>query len=203
LSSGTYIGLKLGCPTVEKTGMSERKTFRRWRYIIDWRPQVSATSQILGCLAGMILIHAVGILYATRTDAFVEMDANDVTQLLLKANAIYFVVSAFVLGTLMILLTHRFAGPGFVIERAVRNMLEGKYDSRIKLRKRDYMQSVAAAVEKLRVRLKGQDEALRDLRACLEEKDVEGAREILARLSGSEEKQPESEAKPATESVSA
>ena len=119
------------------------------------------------------------------------MGTEEVTQLLLKANAIYFVVSACVLGTLMILLTHRFAGPGFVIERAVRNMLDRKYDTRVKLRKRDYMQSAAAAVEKLRVRLKDQDDALRNLRSCLDEQDMDGAREILDRLVEAEARQDE------------
>lgn len=56
---------------------------------------------------------------------------------ILKAHWVFFLVSGIVVSVLSIFLTHRFAGPIYRFERSVDEMIKGRIDFDIKLRKRD------------------------------------------------------------------
>ncbi len=87
-----------------------------------------------------------------------------------------------ILVVVSLLLTHRIAGPAFVLERALRAMLRRDYSARIHLRRRDYLKPLAASVEELRVELERRREILDAVRDALEEGSVEKARAAFDRL---------------------
>ena len=93
-------------------------------------------------------------------------------------------------------LTHRVAGPTRVLEAALRGLRGGDYGRRVALRRRDCLHTLAAEVDTLAKQLdadrRERTATLRVLDSCLREKDVDGAREVLARLLG-----PPGDAKPA------
>jgi hypothetical protein len=158
------------------------KLFRRWRYVVDWRSQLGAALQLVAVLAGICLICAVAVKYVKSDEALEVMSGEGVRAFLYRITAAQFVVSAVTLGMLAIYLTHRFTGPAFAIERAVRRLMKGETANKLHLRERDYLKSLGAAVDELRVQEIERAKKLTDLRSCLAEGDTNGAREILDRL---------------------
>lgn len=167
---------------------SNKVRFRRWRYLIDWRSQLGVAWEVLAVLTCAFLLYAVGILFLTGDEPLFEIAAEDFQTFFLIVNAAFLLVSAAIFGFLAIILTHRFVGPAYVIEKAIVAMGRGDNASRLKLRKRDHLKSLAAEVEKLRARLQAEEaeraEALADLERCLVEGDNAAARELCTRLSG-------------------
>jgi hypothetical protein len=158
------------------------KLLRRWRYVIDWRSQMGTAFQIVAVLAGICIICAVAVKFVKSDDALEMMTPEEIRGFLYRVTAAQFAVSAVTLAALAVFLTHRFAGPAFAIERALKALREGRADQELHLRARDYLKGVAQVVEELR-----QDEIRRrkdlvDASSCLAEGDVKGAQEVLARL---------------------
>jgi hypothetical protein len=85
-----------------------------------------------------------------------------------------------------------------VLEKALKGMRKGDYSKRMTLRKRDYLKSLSAEMQRLSLHMQ---EKLGDVDRCLGEKDYEAAREIVARLRG--ETEPELELVPETATASA
>ena len=79
-------------------------------------------------------------------------------------------------------LTHRFVGPAFNMRRAVKAMIKGDLSNKIHLRKRDYLKDLANEINTLRDVLEEQQQVVRDLERCLQENDLDAARELLTRL---------------------
>jgi signal transduction histidine kinase len=158
------------------------KLFRRWRYVVDWRSQIGTAVQIVAVLAGICLVCSVAIKYVKQDDALELMSGDSVRNFLYRITAAQFLVSAVTLTILAVYLTHRFAGPAFALERQLRAILNGRTERKMQLRARDYLKTLAAAIEDLRVREEARKKQLADLGHCLAEGDVAGAREIHARL---------------------
>jgi hypothetical protein len=158
------------------------KLFRRWRYVVDWRAQVGTAVQIVAVLAGICLICSVAIKYVKSDEALELMSGEAVRSFLYRVTAAQFLVSAATLGILAVYLTHRFAGPAFAIERAIRALRAGDTARKLHLRERDYLKTLGAAVEELRQREEANAKHLAELRSCLDEGDVPGAQEVLRRL---------------------
>jgi HAMP domain-containing protein len=175
--------------------MSQNETFQRRTFVVDWRLQATITVQLLGVLVGVGLLYTLAVMVLPGSERLQEMDGEEVRQTLLRANAVYFALGAAILGVIALLLTHRIAGPALVLKRAVDGMREGKYDHRLNLRRRDYLKDVAASLQGLAGDLKQRDQSMADLAACLDENDVTGAKEIVAKLRGATA-QPEPEPEP-------
>jgi hypothetical protein len=173
------------------------KLFRRWRYVIDWRSQVGTAIQIVAVLAGICLVCAIAIKYVKSDESLEQMSGDGVRAFLYRVTAAQFLVSSATLAILAVYLTHRFAGPAFAIERALRALLSGRTDHKLQLRERDYLRTLGAVVEELRARDEARAKQVADLGHCLAEGDVTGAREIHARLIPAPPMTPEKVAEPA------
>ncbi len=160
------------------------KLFRRWRYVVDWRSQLGTAVQVVAVLAGICLICSVAIKFVKSDAALELMSGEGVRNFLYRVTAAQFLVSAATLAILAVYLTHRFAGPAFAIERGIRALLAGNTEQKLHLRERDYLKTLGAAVEELRLREEARAKQLKDLKHCLAEGDADGAREVLARLQG-------------------
>jgi len=168
------------------TASTKPPRHRRRRYLVDAGLQVAIALQLLGVLAGIGLLYTVGLFVLPDESALGALAPAELRRVLLKANAIYFALGGAIICVLAILLTHRPAGPALVLRRAVEAMRRGDFDERLSLRRRDYFKPLAAALAELRADLLARDEerarALADLSRCLEEGDIEAARELVARL---------------------
>jgi prepilin-type N-terminal cleavage/methylation domain-containing protein len=167
-----------------------RPSFKRRRYFIDARLQLSLALPLLGVLAIVALAYAAAIYLLPGKMALETMTAEETRALFLRANLVYFAIAAVLLGAVAIFLAHRIAGPAQVIEAALRGLLRGRYDQRLALRPGDSLTSLAAAVNELRAQLRERDERqerlLRELEACLAANDLAAARALLAELTGTE-----------------
>jgi len=153
--------------------------FRRWRYVVDWRSQIGTALQIVGVLAGICVICAVGVSFIKSNDALEAMAPEAIRNFLFRATGVQFVINAITLTILAVYLTHRFAGPAFVLERAIRETLKGDHSRPVRLRGRDYLKPLASAVEELRQRTETQEKLLAEVTARLQASDADGARELL------------------------
>ncbi len=163
-----------------------KSTAQRRRYIVDPKLQYRVAFQILGALLGVAALWIVGMMVLAGPESVSQLEPLEVRQLLFRVNAIYFGLGATIVVVLTLLLTHRVAGPAFVIGRALRTMQDGEYDVRLSLRDNDFLTSLAGDVNKLAQRLGEQhtkrDELLADLERCIIEGDTNAARELLAQL---------------------
>ncbi len=159
-----------------------KKRYRRWRYIIDWRQQMGFTVEIVAVLCGVCVIYSVGVHYLLGNESLFQVSIDRFREVVLRVNAVYLAVSSGIFSLMAIGLTHRFVGPAFNMRRVLKAMIKGDYRQKVHLRKRDYLKDLAAEINILREQLKEQQEAVRDLERCLEEKDYEAARELVARL---------------------
>lgn len=184
---------------------------RRWRYIVDWKPQLSFVAEVVGVLVGVCIAFAVVtfLLVLNRNDATAKLHPDEIWSFLLQITAIFMVVSTVVFVLLSIAISHRFLGPALVIRRAVQAMTDGWYDRRVRLRRRDYLKPLAARVEELSAvlatREAEQDQIIEDLHRCLDENNLDTARALLDRLQDKSPKgkrrQPEPQPQPVPEIV--
>lgn len=159
-----------------------KKRHRRWRYIIDWRQQMGFTVEIVAVLCGVCVIYSVGVHYLLGNETLFQVSIERFREVVLRVNAVYLAVSSGIFSLMAIGLTHRFVGPAFNMRRVLKSMIKGDYSRKVHLRKRDYLKDLAAEVNTLRESLLEQQEVVRDLERCLQEKDIEAARELVTRL---------------------
>ncbi|MHC4138065.1 MAG: hypothetical protein ACYS0K_24260 [Planctomycetota bacterium] len=177
----------------------EQQRTRRWRYIVDWKPQLTFVAEIVGVLCGVCIAFAVVtfLLVLDRNDATAKLRPEEVWGFLLQITAIFMVVSAVVFVLLSIAISHRFLGPALVIRRAVQAMIDGWYDRRFTLRRRDYLKPLAAKVEELADVLSAREDEQRQiiesLHECLDENELDAARALLERL---QDRSPKSKRRP-------
>ena len=104
----------------------------------------------------------------------------------LATNGVFLAVIVLGLWLASVRLTHSVVGPAQVIDTAVRNLRHGKFDSRLTLRRRDYLTSLAASVEDLSQHLAVRVETVQDLctrlTAAIERHDTAQALELTSRL---------------------
>ena len=184
----------------------QKKHNRRRHYIIDSKSQIGPTSQIVTTLIIVCIVFAVGLLYFTKDNPLFEMDAEQFRGFILQVFALYLLVSVTIFSVMVISLTHRFVGPANVIQRALHGIMDGEYDHRVTLRRKDHLKSLAGSVdtlrEKLQLREKTRLKILADLERCLIERDLPAASELVQRLrEESVEEEVEEREEPAPESV--
>jgi uncharacterized Tic20 family protein len=166
----------------------EQQRTRRWRYIVDWKPQLGFVAEVVGVLIGVCVAFAVitFLLVLDRNDATAKLRPEEVWGFLLQITFIFMAVSSVVFVLLSIAISHRFLGPALVIGRAVQAMIDGWYDRRFKLRRRDYLKPLAAQVEKLAETLAAREDErnqiMESLYECLDTNELDAARAMLDRL---------------------
>jgi hypothetical protein len=162
------------------------QVFRRRQYVIDGPMQYGAAAQLLVGLGLIGLLFGVGMFVFLGDGAMSGMNLTVIREFLLMANAIYFVLAAVILAVLTLLLTHRFAGPAYVMDQAAKGMLKGDYGRRLALRKRDYMKGLAGTLTELRSTwVKHEEESqqtLEQIQRCLQEQRYEDAEKFVAEL---------------------
>ena len=168
--------------------------FRRRKYIVDPKLQFAVLSHV----AGVIL--AVGAIYLAALLLLPEdpepVPGPEVRDMLIDMNFMYAATAAIVIVALALALTHRIAGPMRVLENALRAIRRGDFSQRTKLRRKDYLHSLADEVQELSSDLQQRHQDLEALEACLAEKDLEGAKEIVTRLKGAPAEAPAAEEAP-------
>lgn len=160
--------------------------FKRKRYVVDRELQATLTIKVLATMAGVGLLYVAGLFVIPGQPALESLSAAETRRLLLSSAAIYFALMTAIVGVVCLLLTHRVAGPAFVVQRALDAMRAGDYAQRVTLRRNDYLKGLAASVLHLAGHLH-QKEAeraviVKDLERCLQEGDLSAARELLTRL---------------------
>ncbi len=129
---------------------------RRKQLLINGKFQIRYISLILGFM--FITVVATGYtVYATTWIMFGEKLAAVYPQELLleivkKVNTILFLRMLFLTPLVVfigLVLSHRIAGPIYSIKKFLKKVSEGNYSNRLRLRKKDEMQDVAEALNRL------------------------------------------------------
>jgi hypothetical protein len=154
---------------------------RRKQIVVDKRLQIGSVARLVGVVVGVGVLYMLSLVVFLGRDASVSMNSPQVRQFMVVANGVYFGVAAVLLGTMILMLTHRFAGPTLVLKRAVDGMTQGDFSHRLSLRKHDYLKDLAACIERLRDRMQQDEEVRREVEAHLAEGDVAAARAALSR----------------------
>ncbi len=175
--------------------------FRRRKYLIDPHLQFGVAARMLVPVAGVAGLSTVAVLLFMGGDDAAMMNSDELRRFLLVANGFYFVLQASILVVASLVLTHRIAGPAFVLKNALDGMLEGDNGRRLLVRDYDYLKDVSDRVAAVRGRMQAQraelDSTLKDLQACLAQGEVEEAQRIVAQLRLTGEVTPRTEAESA------
>ena len=159
------------------------QAFRRRQIIVDRRFQVRATVNVLVILACFALFFGAAIAIIPNEHAFDLITGEQVRSLILGVNGIWFAALAIGMGFLVMLATHRVAGPAWVLKQAIEGFMAGDYSRRTRLREKDYLQDLAQTVGQLAEHLRAEEEAHRRLiagiRSRLEAGEAKAALEYL------------------------
>ena len=136
-------------------GAPPRKFVRR-HYLIDPATQLRFGLLLLGVLicaaAGIAGLWVLGSRLEGDQTAIGDPAASG--RLVWWVDLAYFAFTAVAMLVLTIRSTHRFVGPGLVIERALSRMCEGDFSARLQLRRHDKLKNVAQAAEILARKLR-------------------------------------------------
>ncbi len=167
-------------------GPSGKPSFVNRRYLLDRQSQMSVTIQLLTVLACIGLLYAVAVYVLLGSELLDGKSMSELRRVLLGVHTAYFVVGGTILALAALLLTHRYAGPAFVMQRAVKAMRQQDYTSRLNLRVRDFHKPLAKELALLRDELAAREESraglLRDLERSLDAGDEPTARSLLTQL---------------------
>ena len=156
------------------------------RYLLDPRPQLTFALLVLTALGGIGLLYASAVYFLADTGLLGGRTVAEVRSFLLMIHTAYFVVGGAILFVTVVLLTHRFVGPAYVIQRAVEGMRRGDFSVRLELRKRDCHRAVVEQLGLLRDELAEREDARQKtgqrLERCLDAGDTTGARACLQQL---------------------
>jgi len=181
--------------------VSKRK-YKRRITIVDKKLQFSLAITLTSVMAGMAGLYALAIFVLPSTGAMERMNAEETRTFFLGTNMVYFALATMILFTVALLLTHRIAGPAMVIERAVRSALQGDFDQRLSLRKRDHLRELADTISNWRDYLQSSDSeqqrCVTDLERCLSESDIDAAKELVQQLRATLVTRSAEEAEPET-----
>ncbi len=170
---------------IEGLDGSRRKRIRT-RVLVDWRFQLALAGPLLGVLVMAAAAYAVAVYLLPGEAALTAMNAEETRRMLLRASAVYFALATAGLGSVALFLSHRIAGPAFVIERALRSLRDGDPGERLSLRPGDSLQELARAARELREHLGEREDRrrglLQQIAARLDGDDIAGARELLHQL---------------------
>lgn len=154
---------------MEPTSIPVRMTPRRHIFLIDreyqWRYLSTWLIMTLAYVLLILLVMYVGLKITRETSA--NPDSITTVQLskLLQYNAVFVILLTIFLGLITVLLSHRVAGPAYRLVLSMRRILGGDYNFKVKLRKKDYLQDVAAQMNDLIDDLRMREEKLKELDA--------------------------------------
>lgn len=182
-----------------------KKTWRRRQYVIDRETQFAVVLQALLGIGAALVLYLCGRMLFMGENAMDMLQREDVRPYLLAANAIYFVVVTAVLVGVLLHATHKFAGPAYVMKKALEGILQGDYDRRLSLRQGDFQKDLARTLSQVRDHWRRREESWTEtvarLEACLADGDLEQARALLESLHEQAQARPARE--PAASAASA
>ena len=158
-----------------------RPFFRRRQFLIDRKGQLLATAKIAGVVSVLlVLLNLVFLLWSTtETQAVLATNpelSEEMTAIDRRGALVLAIVSIVVLVTVVIRsirLTHRTAGAAFNLERCMKYVAAGEYDTTLKVRRKDNLQDLQGPfnlmVASLRRRAIEDHAALEDLAGRIEE----------------------------------
>ncbi|UCE85985.1 MAG: hypothetical protein JSU66_16940 [Deltaproteobacteria bacterium] len=168
----------------------ESLTLKRARYLIEARTQLAVALPLLAIPVVVALAYAAAVYVLPGEAALGALRPEEARNIAFRAGVVYLAFAAVAMGAAAVFLTHRFVGPAWVIERAIRAFGRGDYDQRVALRPRDHLQSLAAAVVEFRDQLRADDlrrrHMARELLSRLDEEDLKGARDLALQLARTE-----------------
>ena len=162
---------------------------RRTQRLIDPQWQLGAAFAVT---MGLLGTGAVYMMLATLMDSprmAATLGTKGAQLVGLGADIVFFLSVAAAVHHIVVRLTHSVVGPAFAIERAIRGMQEGDFDTRLTLRDGDYLTTVAGAARDLEEHLGAQTDQVAgivdQLRSCAKgNPDVQIAADRLSDLFG-------------------
>ena len=140
----------------ETSGLENGQQQRR-SFMVDAKWQSSIASHlIISAMVVVALTQIIMIYFLSSGESLDEMSSGEWRLAAMLTSALQLVLLVGAMWRTTIRITHSVAGPASVIERAVDAMCEGRFDSRLELRKGDALKSLAAAVQRLSTRLQQQ-----------------------------------------------
>lgn len=163
---------------------------RRRRLIIDKPAQLAMALTVTGMTAaGLVVLMA--SMWVLPVDAYFDRVAGaDMRRALLIILGAFFTLTVVGITLSCVVLSHRFVGPAFVIRRGLDAMARGRYDERLTIRRRDYLQDLSESAVALRDVLMEKDDLVDRAIDRLDAGDAEGARELLAEIKHEAEPAP-------------
>lgn len=162
-----------------------KKTYKRRQYLIDKPLQLSIACTAAALIVGSGLLGIGAFLVAPAFQIPDNLPGERVRDILIGTHVAYFVLAAGAVAVIAILLTHRIAGPAFVLRRAIKSFLEGDFHPRLTLRKKDYLKDLAADLQRLGAHFEARERVLEAVRASADASDLEGVRAALESVSES------------------
>jgi hypothetical protein len=140
----------------ETLGLDNGQQKRR-SFMVDAKWQSSVASHlIVSAMVVVALTQIIMIYFLSSGESLDEMSSGEWRLAAMLTSALQLVLLVGAMWRTTIRITHSVAGPASVIEQAIDAMCEGRFDSRLELRKGDALKSLAAAVQRLSTRLQQQ-----------------------------------------------
>ena len=191
--------------TLEEPAGPWRNVFRRRRFVVDGGYQFRAAFLAVAVALVLLIILNLSLVFSTREGAKTAValapelrsmiEAQDRVQIgLVATGSLVFLVGVFLVS---ILETHRTAGAAFKIGRALDRLREGRVDTRLRLRRGDNLQDLAASVNAMAAAMQERAwqevEWLESVAARLEQAtadpaSAEAARELRTHVAGRRER---------------
>lgn len=156
--------------------------FKRRTLILDpeWQLAVFRNMAIVAVGAG--LLQMLGTQALSSQDQLNRWSGEQIGYLSFIVNALFMGLMFLALWVVALRVTHSVVGPAMVIKKAVDGLAEGKFDSRLRLRKRDYLKSLASSVQVLNDQLKERDRLSDELVEALTQGDHGRALDLAQRM---------------------
>ena len=142
---------------MQQTSGPENGPEKRRSFMVDEKWQSSIASHlIVSAMVVVALTQIIMIYFLSSGESLDEMSSGEWRLAAMLTSALQLVLLVGAMWRTTIRITHSVAGPASVLERAIDAMCEGRFDSRLELRKGDALKSLAAAVQRLSTRLQQQ-----------------------------------------------
>lgn len=166
------------------TNESSRQHHKRRKYLLDPQWQLSVFRNIAAVALVAASVQLALTLVVSNTAALDRWSGQATGLLAFGTNALFLVLVFVALWIVLVRMTHAVVGPAMVIKRAVDALVEGRFDSRLSLREKDYLKDLAGSVKHLSDHLKKRDETARELQAALRDGNHDRAMKLADRLCG-------------------
>lgn len=137
----------------------DKPSFFKRQYLLDRASQLPFALLILGILVGIGTLYAAAVYFLAGTHLLRGTPVGEMRLVLLLIHTGYGLIGGGIFFLAVLLLTHRFVGPAYVMEQAVRKLRTQDFTARLSLRKRDYHKGLAEQLRLLRDELAEQQDA--------------------------------------------